>query len=647
MERRDKKPNAGFPPDAANPLFKRSERELVRSGRYVCHGHKAGFKELPCQRQSREVKKRPIMRDKTRSSSGSAPMTGASSARAGGRRHSPARGWLKEQGGLARRNARHVILLGLTGTTLAVGQAWCLAAVFGGTLGHAMVGGLPYAMAFLGIAAIRAFLGAMTERYAAAAGAAARRRLRDQVMARLLAIGPSLLRGYHSAELAAIAVDRIEALDGFFSRWVPAASLAILSPALILLAILPLDWRAALALLAAGLLVPFGMALSGIGAAVASRRQFVAMSRLQARFLDRVRGIATIVLSGRTEDEAIALGRAADELRRRTMRVLRVAFLSSAVLDLAMAAALVGLALHYGQAILSGQAGHPARALFVLLLVPEFFAPLRAFSLAYQDKMHATGAAEAIAALPAPPEQPVLQVRTIEARGVTVTFDHVSLVWDETRGPALRDVSFRIPAGETVVLAGPSGSGKSSIMEVLLGFTRPTSGRVALNGMDITDIVPAALSRLTAWVGQRPMLFAGTIRDNILFARPEASEQDLLDAIRHAHVDDFARALPDGLETMIGEGGYGLSGGQAQRVAIARAYLRNAPLLLLDEPTSHLDPVTEADILDSLKRLAVGRTVLLASHSAAAHAFPGHRIDLRDGSVVSAPFPTMYGKVMA
>jgi ATP-binding cassette subfamily C protein CydD len=224
----------------------------------------------------------------------------------------------------------------------------------------------------------------------------------------------------------------------------------------------------------------------------------------------------------------------------------------------------------------------------------------------------------------------------VPARGVAVVFEDVGLTWDPARGPALDGLSFRISAGETLVLAGPSGAGKSTAIEILLGFIRPDRGRVLINGADIKDLVPQALSRLTAWIGQRPMLFAGSIRENILFGRPEASDAEVDAAARNARVTDFAAGLPDGLNTLVGEDGYGLSGGQAQRVAIARAFLKNAPLLLLDEPTAHLDPASEAAVLDSLRRLAAGRTVILASHATAAHDFAGRRIDIRDGRAVPA-----------
>jgi ATP-binding cassette subfamily C protein CydD len=548
-----------------------------------------------------------------------------------------AKAWLKAESRHGRRAALPVVAAGLAGTAFAVGQAYCVAMVLGAALTGG-VGGLllPASMTFAGLAVLRVIAQVIAERYAFAAGAAARRRLRSNALSRLLLAGPVVLGGRHSGDLAAIVVDKVEALDGLFANWLPASTLALAAPLLVIAVAFWADPVAALVLVCAGLLVPFGMAAAGIGAATAFRRQFLALSRLQARFLDRVRGIATIVLAGRAADEAAALAEAANELRRRTMRVLRVAFLSSIVLDIAAAAALVVLAVHYGFGAARTASGVQT-ALFVLLLVPEFFAPLRAYAAAYQDRLHATAAAEALAQLPElPPPAPELPIRTIPARGVSVAFEDVRLTWDPARGPALDGLSFRVAAGETLVLAGPSGAGKSTAIEILLGFVRPDQGRVLINGADIKDLVPQALSRLTAWIGQRPMLFAGTIRENILFGRPEASQPEVEAAARNARVTDFAAALPDGLDTLVGEDGYGLSGGQAQRVAIARAFLKNAPLLLLDEPTAHLDPASEAAVLDSLRRLAAGRTVILASHATAAHDFAGRRIDIRDGRTVVA-----------
>ncbi len=534
-----------------------------------------------------------------------------------------------------RRAVRPVILLGALATAAAIGQAWCLARLLAGIIVPAQVTGAStgqWALTFAILTLIRAVLLAVSDDLAFAAGVTARRRLRTDLFVRLFGAGPGSTRGLRSGELAALGVDRIESLEGLFARWLPAAALALLSPGLVALAVLVADPGAALILVASGLLVPIGMALAGLGAAAASQRQFVAMGRLQARFLDRIRGIATIVLAGRAENEAERLQQAADDLSRRTLRVLRVAFLSSAALDCAAAAALVLLALRYAAAWRGGAAADALTAIFVLVLVAEFFAPLRAFSAAYQDRLQAGAAGDQLAGLPDLPALAApLPIRNVTAAGVSVAFDNVHFTWDASRGAVLDGLSFRVPAGETVVLVGPSGAGKSTVIELLLGFVRPDSGRITLNGADASTIVPAAMARMTAWIGQRPVLFAGSIRDNIRFGREGASDRDIEDAARAAGIQQFAAGLPNGLDTPIGEGGYGLSGGQAQRIAIARAFVRNAPLLLLDEPTAHLDPATEADVLDSLRRLALGRTVILASHSAAAHAFGGRLLELSNG----------------
>lgn len=526
---------------------------------------------------------------------------------------------------------RGLIALGAVTTIVACGQAWCLAVLLATAIGRGDAQVLPWAAGFLTLAALRAGLGVVSERGAARLGAAARRTLRSGVMARMLAAGPDALRHRPAGAVATLAVDTVEQLDGLFARWSPAAALALISPAIVLVAAALADPGVVPILAGAGLLVPVGMALAGIGAAAASRRQFAAMAQLQVRFLDRLRGIATIVLAGRAADEAVRLRQAADELASRTLRVLRVAFLSSVALDGAAALALILLAWRY-----SSRSGTASVAIFSLLLAVEFFAPLRAFSAAYQDRLASAAATDAFNQFPALGPAVPAAPRPVDTHGVTVVFEGVGYAWTPGGAPAIDGLSFRVAPGETLLLVGPSGAGKSTVMELLLGFVRPTQGRVMLNGTEIGSIGPAALAQMTSWIGQRPMLFAGTIEENIRFGRPGATGAELEAAVQAAGVASFAAHLPHGLATRVGEGGYGLSGGQAQRVAVARAYLRDAPLLLLDEPTAHLDPATEADLFASLARLAIGRTVILASHSAAADRFAGRRLDLTPALVLGA-----------
>ncbi len=541
--------------------------------------------------------------------------------------------WIKSEQKLGFRAARLSLLFGAAGIICGVIQAGAAARLLAALM-HMQRGGLTAwggALVFVLAVLARAGLQLRNERGNFELGAAARRRLRGQVLSALLALGPAGLRGRHSAELAATAVDRVEAMEGFHARWVPATGLAIIGPGLIGLVALLTDWRSGLILAIAGLFVPFAMAVAGIGAGIAAKKQFLAMTRLQVRFLDRIRGISTIVLAGRAEDEAKNLGEAAKELRQRTMRVLRMAFLSSTALDLAAAAALVLIVIRFTP-VLHGAHELAPTALFLVLLVPEFFAPLRAFAAVYGDRMAVEAVAEEFQALPeAPPAVPPADIRSVAAHGVTLAFEHVGFAWDEAR-PVLENLSFKIGRGEMLLLTGASGTGKSTIIDLILGFLPPQSGRITINGAEMDILVPAARTRMIGWIGQKPVIFAGTIEENIRFANPAASEDELKAAIRNAHLDELVASLPQGIKTPLGEGGFGVSGGQAQRIAIARAFLKDAPLLLLDEPTSHLDPAVERDILESLKHLAAGRTVVLATHSTQAMDFAktigARRVDL-------------------
>ena len=518
------------------------------------------------------------------------------------------------------------ILLGLGIAACGVAQALLIARLLATLLGRAEAGLGELAAAAV-LALLMAGLAMAQERAQIAVGEDAKARLRAAAFARLLAAGPQDERAV--GEKSALVVERVEALEGYFSRWLPAAALAILAPLLIAGAAALADPVSGLILLGAGLLVPVAQAASGIGAGVASRRQFAALQRLSGRFLDRMRGLPVLVLLNQQQAEAGRLGAAAEELRARTMRVLRLAFISTGAMELIVGIALASLAYRHGH-LVAGTHPAPVTALFVLLLVPVFFAPLRAFAGAYHEQLAARGAAADLAPLLDAPEPGGLLLEEVPPK-VTVTFQDVRLSYDPSRPPALDGVSFRVLPGETLLLTGESGSGKTSILRILMGFRRPDSGRVAINGHDVTLLRPAELRRLCSYVGQRAHIFRGTIRENIAFARPEADAAAVEAAARAAQVMEFAAELPQGLDTPVGEGGFGLSGGQAQRVAVARAFLRDSPLVLLDEPTTHLDPGTEAVVLDALRRLCVGRTAVVATHARAARGYFGKVLQLSAG----------------
>lgn len=546
------------------------------------------------------------------------------------------RNWVRQEGRLGRRVAMPSIMAGIVSAILGVLQAWLMARLIAIVLTHQSA----HAAIEIGELAIvfvlRALCAFLQEKQAVRAGVASRKRLRTAFLERIVSQGPSLLRREHSAGIVGMIVERVDLLDGYFSRYVSAATLAAAAPLIVLIGVLMFAPSAAWIFILCGIAVPFAQAVFGIGAARASRRQFLAMMRLQVRFLDRVRGIATVVLANAQEREALALARSADDLRRRTMQILRVAFVSSAAIDVATVIAIIGVVVHF-RAGLTGGASLPVltAALVALLLVPEFFAPLRIFALAYQDRAQASSTAESMLTL----DPEAVEARTDGpelTHGVTITAQDVGYHWERDRGDVFTHLNFSVSTGQILVLDGPSGAGKSTIMELLLGFILPTSGRLTLNGHDINDMAPSALARSHAWIGQRPVLFAGTLRDNILFARPQASDDDLAAALDDSAVSHFLNDLPDGLDTVIGEGGFGLSGGQAQRVAIARAFLKGAPVLLMDEPTSHLDPETEQTVIRALLKFGRARTVVLSSHSAALKQVGTHHLRLPQCTVEEA-----------
>jgi ATP-binding cassette, subfamily C, bacterial CydD len=390
----------------------------------------------------------------------------------------------------------------------------------------------------------------------------------------------------------------------------------------------------------AGPFVPLTMALIGMKAADESRRQFRTLARMSAYFLDRLQGLTTLRLFGRAEAEVDNIAQAADAFRDGTMRVLRIAFLSSASLEFFASVAVAVVATYVGLGLLGhiGWGTAPRltlfSGLFVLLMAPDFFQPLRMLAAYYHDRMAAIGAAEGLAEmLDAPPEEVAAGTAPMPAGALDIVFDDVSVAFEGGARSAIQGVSLRIAPGDHIALTGMSGAGKSTLLSLLLGFRRPDSGRILINGTDLAAIDPEDLRRRIAWIGQAPVLFHGTLRDNIRLGRPDADDAAVDRAAAEARVTESAAALPQGLDTPIGERGHGLSGGQAQRIALARAFLKDAPLVLLDEPTASLDRDTEAEILESIRRLARSRTALVATHSPAAMAIASRRIVLDHGRV--------------
>ncbi len=512
--------------------------------------------------------------------------------------------WLKDAVG-RRDGAAGLLLLD---TLAAIGFA---AGIAGGVTAVTEQGAvLPWALLMLGMGGLRALFASLASRRGAVEAGAVKRGQRLRAVAAMLHRKAGV--PIDSGLLATQAVDAVEALDGYVARFLPARRAAAIAPMLVLGATACASWVSAVIL--AGTLLPFvaAMILAGGAAAEESRRQFVALHRLSARFADRVRTLP-VVLAFRAETrETEAVGAAAQELAKRTMRVLRVAFLSSAALEFFAALSVALVAVYCGFALLGllpvavPETLTLGRGFFVLALAPEFYAPMRRLAAAYHDKQAAETAADTL--MPTAASERAVSM----AVAAPLILRDVAIQYPGSDAPAVSHLSLRIERGETVALLGPSGSGKTSVLHLLLGLAPLSAGTIEAGGAPLVSLAGQA-----SWAGQHPLLIAGTIRENLLLADPQAKDLAIQRAVAAAGLGPMLATRPGGLDALLDARGSGLSGGERRRIALARALLSPAPFLLLDEPTAHLDAAAEAALIATIARAAPGRTTLIATHSPA------------------------------
>lgn len=549
------------------------------------------------------------------------------------------------------------ILAPLAGGVLLVWQAWTLA----DTLGRAVEARVPVEtlapgiVLILGLLLVRAALAAIGDRAGTAAAETIKAHVRAALFSHLLARSPRLAEQAQSGAASAAIVDQVEALDGFFARYLPAMIGATVLPIAFGAIILPLDWLAGLLFLVTAPLIPVFMALAGWGAQIATNRQARALSLLSGRFADRLRGLLTLKLFGRADAETAGIVAASDELRRRTLRVLRIAFLSSAVLEFFAALGVAGIALYVGLTFIDylHLRSSPLTlelGLFLLLMAPEVYNPLRLLAAHYHDRAAAKAAIGEIEAQLgdlAQDEAPLADAPVSARSGALgLMLVNVTLRTPDSARVIVDSADLTLAPGEHVAILGPSGIGKSTLLEAIARL-RQFDGEMTLDGRPLTEWVEADLRGRVTMLGQKPRIFAGSIADNIAMARPGASMGEVRRAAERAHVSPFADALPDGLDTMLGEGGLGLSGGQAQRIALARIYLRDAGLILLDEPTAHLDAELEQAVLGELLLYARGRTLIIATHSLAVAARMGKAWRIAGETLLPTPLPATKGRSVA
>lgn len=506
-----------------------------------------------------------------------------------------------------------VVVLGVAGAALVIGQAMLVAeVVVGGFEDGLTASDLRTPLLLLAAVALgRALVSWLTELAAHRAGAAVKSELRGRLLARAAELGPEWLSGQRTGSLVALATRGIDALDDYFARYLPQLGLAVVVPVAVLARVVTEDWISAAIIVVTLPLIPLFMILIGWATQSRMDRQWRLLSRLSGHFLDVVAGLPTLKVFGRAKAQAESIRTITSQYRQATLRTLRIAFLSSfalellATLSVALVAVTIGMRLVHGELDLY-------TGLVVLILAPEAYLPIRQVGAQYHAAAEGLSAAEEIFA--------VLETEsrtggTREVPGsLRLELEEVTVRHAGRAEPSLAGASLVVGEGETVALVGPSGVGKSTLLNVVLGFVQPDEGRVRVGGTDLAALSPERWRERIAWVPQRPHLFAGTIAENVRLARPGADDRAVTAALRDAGAYDFVDALPDGAGTLLGEDGAGLSAGQRQRLALARAFLADRPVLLLDEPTASLDGETEAGIVEAVRRLAVGRTVLLVVH---------------------------------
>ena len=535
--------------------------------------------------------------------------------------------WLKSQQSSCGIFLKLSVLCGVLNGIAIVAQAYFIAQILQGVIIDNLV---PAALslqffALIGLLFVRALLAQVRERISFEAGKRLRTDIRQAVLNKLVALGPVFIKGKPAGAWATLVFEQVEDLHDFYAKYLPQMMLAGFIPLLILACVFPLNWAAGIILMTTAPLIPLFMILVGMGAADANRKNMQALSRLSGHFMDRLKGLQTLKLFNRGEAELVNIEHASEDFRARTMSVLRLAFLSSAVLEFFAAVSIAVLAVYFGFSYLGHlDFGHYGvqvslfTGMFVLILAPEFYQPLRDLGTHYHAKAQAIGAAEALVELldyqvntPAKIHSTSLNMAftaesiNIQAIGVEV----FSLDGQRLAGP----ISFTLPAGEHWAIVGPSGAGKTSLLNALLGFL-PYQGSLLVNGQELSQLNVAQWRQHLAWLGQDPQLFHGTVRENVALANPQLNDAQIMTLLEQADISEFVKQQPLGLDLVISDQSAGVSVGQAQRFALARALAQPAKLFLLDEPTASLDAQSEQSVLTSLYRAMQSTTALTVTH---------------------------------
>ncbi|HHF4074348.1 cysteine/glutathione ABC transporter permease/ATP-binding protein CydD [Haemophilus influenzae] len=478
---------------------------------------------------------------------------------------------------------------------------------------------IPYFLGLIIGFGMRAIILWVREKIGFRSGQLLRNHIRQKILDKIHLVGPATINQKPAGSWASIMLEQVENLHNFYARFLPQQSLSAIVPVVIFIAVFPLNWAAGLILMLTAPLVPLFMIIVGIAAADNSQKNMDTLSRLSAQFLDRLRGLETLRLFNRTSEQTEHIENATEDFRETTMDVLKLAFLSSAVLEFFTSISIALMAVYFGFSYLGqiefGTYNAPLTlftGFFCLILAPEFYQPLRDLGTYYHDRAAGIGAADAIVDFLEADYLTVHQNEKTISLESAVEISAENLVVLSTQGSALtKPLNFQIPANHNVALVGQSGAGKTSLINAILGFL-PYKGSLKINGQELRESNLADWRKHIAWVGQNPLLLQGTIKENLLLGNIQANDEEINQALMHSQAKEFTDKL--GLHHEIKDGGLGISVGQAQRLAIARALLRKGDLLLLDEPTASLDAQSENLVLQALNEASQHQTTLMITH---------------------------------
>ncbi|RQW63387.1 heme ABC transporter permease/ATP-binding protein CydD [Vibrio viridaestus] len=550
--------------------------------------------------------------------------------------------WLRQQSKLAKRWLMIAVGLGVLSSFFLIGQAALLASmlyqlVIESVDKHTLI---PQFFGLIALIAGRAFCSWARELAGFRCGQEIRIYIRQLILNKLREMGPAYIKGKPAGAWATLTLEQVENMQDFFARYLPQMSLSVFIPFVILVVVFPINWAAGLIFLITAPLVPFFMALVGIKAADASRKNFKALQRLSGHFYDRLQSMTTIRMFDKTKAESDHLRAASDVFRERTMDVLRIAFLSSAVLEFFTSVSIAVTAVYFGFSFIGelnfgyyGAGVTLFSGLFILILAPEFYQPLRDLGTFYHAKQQAVGAAESIVDFLSLEVEEIKFGRNSIPNPSTISIEarDLEVLNPETGSTLVGPVSFKLSSSKHTALVGPSGAGKTSLINAILGFM-PYKGELLINGVPMHDLDLSEWRKQISWVGQNPVLLHGSIRDNVTLGKNNVAEETIKEALDQSFASEFIES--HGMDYLISDRSGGLSVGQAQRLAVARAAIQNGSFWLLDEPTASLDAKSEQLVMQGLDNQTINKTTLLVTHQLAPLKSMDQILVLEDGKII-------------